>query len=194
MNNKQKWLWGLFLFLAGLAVFAMSQTKPSEAISPRSAAQNASLPVPPLAPHYASWLNDEVNYIITMKERDVFLKLGTDKERDIFIEAFWKQRDPNPNTPDNEFKIQHYTLIQAADLIFGQPGIPGHKTEAGRYLIVRGTIKFPEKDAQSASPWIVKMRAYEVPGKGGGMPVKAVTSSYLNYKLTATINTEYDLA
>jgi TonB family protein len=42
--------------------------------------------------------------------------------------------------------------------------------------------------------WTMKMRVYEVPGKGSGTPVKSVTSSYLNYKLTATIKTEYDLA
>jgi TonB family protein len=49
--------------------------------------------------------------------------------------------------------------------------------------------KPPDDDA-----WTVKMRIYEVPGKGGGVPVTTVTSSYLSLKLTATIKTEYDLA
>lgn len=30
-------------------------------------------------------------YIISSKERSVFLQLETDSERSIFIEAFWKQ-------------------------------------------------------------------------------------------------------
>jgi TonB family protein len=62
-------------------------------------------------------------------------------------------------------------------------------------LILGAAIHAP---AQAKSPandsWMLKMRVYEVPGKGSGTPVKAVTSSYLNRKLTATIKSEYDLA
>ena len=49
-----------------------------------------------LPERYKKWLDEEAIYIITPKEREVFLKLQTDKERDIFIEAFWKQRDRRP--------------------------------------------------------------------------------------------------
>ena len=45
-----------------------------------------------------------VNAIILPVEREVFLKLAGDADRDIFIESFWKQRDPTPGTPENEFK------------------------------------------------------------------------------------------
>jgi TonB family protein len=56
--------------------------------------------------------------------------------------------------------------------------------------------KLPEatNPAPAAPSWTMKMRIFEVPGKGAGEPVKAVTSSYLKYSLTATIKTEYDLA
>jgi hypothetical protein len=47
-----------------------------------------------LPPRYRKWLQEEVVYIITAKEKDVFLQLETDREREIFIEAFWKARDP----------------------------------------------------------------------------------------------------
>jgi TonB family protein len=51
------------------------------------------------------------------------------------------------------------------------------------------------KPSDAAAPsWAMKMRIFEVPGKGPGEPVKAVTSSYLKYSLTATIKTEFDLA
>ncbi|MCK7483583.1 MAG: GWxTD domain-containing protein [Candidatus Moduliflexus flocculans] len=49
---------------------------------------------PDLPLRYKKWLDEEVVYIITARERAVFLQLRTDKERDIFVEAFWKQRDP----------------------------------------------------------------------------------------------------
>jgi len=154
---------------------------------------------------YWKWLTEEVNYIISEKETKVFLQLETDKERDLFTEAFWKARDPNPTTPENEFKAEHFRRLQYADQTFGTPTTPGRKTDAGRMYIVTGDAKTqsrifpvertaPEAALQSASPWMMKMRIFEVAGKGSGEPVKTVTSSYLKYSLTATIKTEFDLA
>jgi GWxTD domain-containing protein len=92
-----------------------------------------------LPPQYRRWLEEEVIYIISPKERDVFLQLGLDRERDIFIEAFWKQRDLNPNTLENEFKKEHYRRIDYANQWFGRdsPG-PGWKTDMGRIYIILG--------------------------------------------------------
>lgn len=67
---------------------------------------------------------------------------------------------------------------------------------AGLALVAMAQTKLPEatNPAPAAPSWTMKMRIFEVPGKGAGEPVKAVTSSYLKYSLTATIKTEYDLA
>ena len=93
-----------------------------------------------------TWLDEEVVYIITPKERDVFLKLGSDKERDIFIEAFWKQRDPTPGTPKNEFREEHYRRIQYANRIYGRSTpLPGWKTDRGRIYILLGEPKSIEQ-------------------------------------------------
>jgi len=70
------------------------------------AGQAASKPRLPAA--HRAWLEEEAVYIITATERSVFLKLQSDRERDIFIEAFWRQRDPTPGTPENEFKTEHF--------------------------------------------------------------------------------------
>jgi GWxTD domain-containing protein len=92
-----------------------------------------------LPPLYRRWLEEEVVYIITPKERDVFLQLESDRGRNIFIEAFWKQRDPNPNTLENEFKKEHYRRIDYANQWFGResPG-PGWRTDMGRIYIILG--------------------------------------------------------
>ena len=74
------------------------------------AAQKTKLPDP-----YKKWLDEEVVHIIVPLEREVFLKLTTDRERDLFIDAFWKHRDPTPNMPENEFKIEHYRRINYAN-------------------------------------------------------------------------------
>jgi GWxTD domain-containing protein len=92
--------------------------------------------------YYRKWLEEEVVYIITPKEKDVYLQLETDRERDIFVEAFWKQRDPTPNTPENEFKTEHYRRIAYANQWFGKGGpIQGWRTDQGRIYILLGESK-----------------------------------------------------
>ncbi len=92
------------------------------------------------------WLDEEVVYIITPKEREVFLKLASDKERDIFIEAFWKQRDPTPGTPKNEFREEHYRRVAYATKMYGRSTpLPGWKTDRGRIYILLGEPKSIEQ-------------------------------------------------
>ncbi|MGB6867486.1 MAG: GWxTD domain-containing protein, partial [Candidatus Aminicenantaceae bacterium] len=92
-----------------------------------------------LPPSFRKWLEVEVVYIITSLEKDVFLQLDSDRERELFIEAFWKQRDPTPGTPNNEFREEHYKRIQHANYTFGRSApIPGWKTDRGRFYILLG--------------------------------------------------------
>ena len=95
---------------------------------------------------YRKWLEEEVVYIIGQKEKEVFFQLETDRERDYFMEAFWKQRDPTPDTPKNEYKEEHYRRISYADQNFGKesPG-PGWRSEMGRIYILLGEPKYQEK-------------------------------------------------
>jgi GWxTD domain-containing protein len=94
---------------------------------------------PVLRQTYQDWLDKEVVYIITPAERDVFLRLQSDKERDIFIEAFWKQRDPTAGTPENEFKQEHYRRIAYANQYYGRETTrPGWQTDRGRMSILLG--------------------------------------------------------
>jgi GWxTD domain-containing protein len=94
---------------------------------------------PKLPDRYRLWLDEEVVYIITSLERDVFLKLQTDKERDLFMEAFWKHRDPTPNSAENEFKTEHYRRIAYARQYLGRDApVPGWKTDRGRMYIILG--------------------------------------------------------
>jgi GWxTD domain-containing protein len=85
------------------------------------------------------WLEEEVAYIISPTERDVFLKLQTDRERELFIEAFWKQRDAIPETPANEFKTEHYRRIAHVNRYLGRDAPrPGWRTDRGRFYILLG--------------------------------------------------------
>ncbi|MEW5899865.1 MAG: GWxTD domain-containing protein [Acidobacteriota bacterium] len=88
---------------------------------------------------YKKWLEEDVVYLISPLERQVFKKLASDRERDIFIEAFWKQRDPTPGTPENEFKTEHFRRVNHVNRYFGrQSPLPGWKTDRGRIYIILG--------------------------------------------------------
>ena len=92
-----------------------------------------------LSPEHRKWLEEEVIYIITDQEKDIFLSLNTLEERTSFIEAFWRKRDPNPATPQNEFKDEHYKRIEHANKFLGRETFrQGWRTDRGRMYILLG--------------------------------------------------------
>jgi GWxTD domain-containing protein len=86
---------------------------------------------------YKQWLNEDVIYIISPDERNAFLQLATNEEREQFIEQFWLRRSANPDLPDNDFKEEHYRRIAYANEHYAS-GIPGWKTDRGRMYIMWG--------------------------------------------------------
>ena len=86
---------------------------------------------------YKTWLDQEVPYIISDDERKAFLSLANDEEREAFIENFWQRRNPNPDSPENEFREEHYRRIQYANDHFAA-GKPGWKSDRGRIYIMWG--------------------------------------------------------
>lgn len=86
---------------------------------------------------YKNWVENDVAYIITGEERKAFKALATDEERENFIENFWRRRDPNPDTEENEFREEYYERIAYANEHFAS-GIPGWKTDRGRIYIAWG--------------------------------------------------------
>lgn len=87
--------------------------------------------------YFKKWLDEDVVYIITDEERAVFENLSTDEERESFIEQFWLRRDPDPDTPVNEYREEHYTRIAYANDNYSI-GLPGWKSDRGRVYIVNG--------------------------------------------------------
>src|SRR5262249_34259977 len=86
---------------------------------------------------YKQWLTEDVIYIIAPEERNAFLQLSTNEEREQFIEQFWLRRSSNPDLPDNDFKEEHYRRIAYANEHYAS-GIPGWKTDRGRMYIMWG--------------------------------------------------------
>src|SRR5882762_7724178 len=121
------------LVLAGASLFGFAQD-PRQTQDPMEKPRNVK---PELKKAYKDWLEKDVAYIITDEERRAFKKLATDDEREKFIEEFWRRRDPDPDTDENEFKEEYYERIAYANEHFAS-GIPGWKTDRGRIWIMYG--------------------------------------------------------
>ncbi|MDP2914446.1 MAG: GWxTD domain-containing protein [Candidatus Aminicenantes bacterium] len=114
---------------------AFSAQKPA---APKSVLQAPKLTEKDLPLKYQNLLT-LVTYIITAKEKDVFLMLTNDRDRDIFIESFWKLRDPTPGTPANEYKVEHLKRFEYANQIYARgAGKRGWMTDRGRFYIILG--------------------------------------------------------
>jgi GWxTD domain-containing protein len=113
-----------------------------------------------LSPKHKEWL-DIVSYIISPVEQEVFLKLTTYRERDIFIEAFWKQRDPTQGTPQNEYKDEHMRRFNHANRYFGRgTNRSGWKTDMGRYYIIQGPPNNIDRIENTKGIWPVRIWYY----------------------------------
>ncbi len=108
---------------------------------------------------YKKWLDEDVAYIITDAERGAFKKLATDEEREQFIEAFWRRRDPDPDTDENEYREEYYERIAYANQHFAS-GIPGWRTDRGRIY-----IRFGKADDVESHP---SGGQYDRPSYNGG--------------------------
>jgi GWxTD domain-containing protein len=121
------------MLLMGLAPATLAQDKEEKKKQKEPTAKQKA----ELKSVYKKWLDEDVLYIITDDERKAFKALKTDEERDQFIEQFWLRRDPDPDTPENEYKDQYYERIQYANEHYTS-GIPGWRTDRGRIYVTFG--------------------------------------------------------
>lgn len=69
-------------------------------------------------PYYLSFF-EKARLIMTDEEIEIYKSLADDASREEFIEEFWKIRDPEPGTEENEAKIEFRERIDYANLWFG---------------------------------------------------------------------------
>jgi GWxTD domain-containing protein len=124
---------------------------------------------------YKEWLNYDVRYIITPDEQQAFLRLSTNEERESFIENFWLRRDPTPDTPENEFKEEHYRRIAYANEHFAS-GVPGWKTDRGQIYIIWGA---PDSKDQHPTGGMYERDPREGGGETSTYPFEDWTYNYL---------------
>ena len=138
------------ILLFSWSVLAQSQAS-SNQDSPQSQADQSQDPLKrPITPerqkkgklekasqYQERWVNEDVKWIITDEELAAWKKLATNAERDSFIETFWQNRNPNPDSPENTYKNEHYRRLAYANDHFAS-GVPGWRTDRGRIYIMYG--------------------------------------------------------
>jgi GWxTD domain-containing protein len=94
-----------------------------------------------------------VVYIITPEEKRAFLMLKSNEEREQFIEQFWRRRDTNPATSENEYRTEYYARIAYANENFAFGDTQGWRTDRGRTYITLGKPDVVQKSS-SGEVWI----------------------------------------
>ena len=133
---------------------------------------------------YKTWLNQDVAYIISDDEAKAFKNLSNDEERDSFIENFWLRRNPNPDSPENEFREEHYRRIAYANEHF-PAGKPGWKTDRGHIYITYG-----KPDSIDSHP---SGGSYNRPFEEGGGTTATFPFEIWNYRYIEGIGTNVDI-
>ena len=85
-------------------------------------------------------ITEQLRYIAKNEELDVFKKFreAPAGEQKAALEAFWKRRDPTPDTDQNENMITYYRRIEFANENFDDGLGKGWRSDQGRVYIVYG--------------------------------------------------------
>jgi GWxTD domain-containing protein len=87
----------------------------------------------------AEKFRDNITYVATPQELKLYDSLNLEGKAN-FQKDFWRYRDPDRETPENEFQLEHYRRIKYAEDNFGQYKgfIKGWKSDQGRVYILYG--------------------------------------------------------
>jgi GWxTD domain-containing protein len=133
---------------------------------------------------YKTWLDVDVRWIITDEERKAFKSLTNDEERDAFIEQFWQRRNPDPDSPENTYREEHYRRIAYANEHFAA-GKPGWMTDRGMIYIKYG----PPDDQENHDGGGV----YERPMDEGGGETSTYPFEIWHYRYIEGIGENIDI-
>ncbi len=153
-------------------------------LSDREEKQRRSSAKAELRGEYKQWLNQDVRWIITDEEAKAFKSLANDEERDQFIEQFWLRRNPNPESPENEFRDEHYARIAYSNEHFAA-GKPGWLTDRGHIYIA-----FGKPDSIDSHP---SGGNYERPMEEGGGSTSTFPFEIWHYRYLASVGDNIDI-
>ena len=99
----------------------------------------------------------EVKYIASQGEIDQYDKLDSLNAKRQFLYNFWKNRDPEPATQINEFKLDYMKRVNYANEHFSNRFKKGYLSDRGRVYLTYG-----EPDQKDYYPNESNMKPYEI--------------------------------
>lgn len=81
---------------------------------------------------------EQVRPILLPDEEKQWKGLKDSKDKEEFQKIFWARRDPDLDTPANEYRAEYEKARADADQRFNGTGRPGAETDCGRVLILLG--------------------------------------------------------
>lgn len=99
-----------------------------------------------------------VEALLSVPAKETFLALTDIKAKQKFLFRFWKNRDFDPRTPENEALEEFRSLVEYANRYFSTLYKKGWKTDRGRVLLQYGKpdkedVKLVDTEAKSHTIW-----------------------------------------
>jgi GWxTD domain-containing protein len=92
-----------------------------------------------LGDDWKEYFDGPAGFLITKKEKKEWKKkVKTAEQAERFVELFWAKRDPDLQTPLNEFLQDFELRVEAADEAFGTEKQRGALTDRGQFLVLLG--------------------------------------------------------
>jgi GWxTD domain-containing protein len=119
---------------------------------------------------------EAVRPIILPEEEKAYKGLKNNADALEFQKIFWARRDPNLDTPENEYQAEYLKLVAEVDTKFKVAGRAGSQTDCGRIYILLGAPDDVKKEAsgevafRAPEVWTYKDRP-TMTFKGGSMEV-----------------------
>ena len=84
------------------------------------------------------WADGPVRHLLSSGERRTFVQMYNPLSRSEFVTAFWKARDPRPETLENEFRDEFEKRVAFADSHFTDDEVRGSLTDRGMVFVLLG--------------------------------------------------------
>ena len=84
------------------------------------------------------WAEGPVRLLLSANDERAFNRLSDPISRSEFVTAFWKSRDPKPETPENEFREEFEKRVSFSNARFTQGETAGSLTDRGMVFILLG--------------------------------------------------------
>lgn len=94
---------------------------------------------PRLSPAMRAWAEGPVRWLMLPAELREFERLMSDGEARLFVDEFWRRRDPDPATAGNRVREDFLLRVAQADDAYGEGETRGALTDRGRALVLLGS-------------------------------------------------------